>query len=458
MSTTFFDMLNERAKTTLLCIGLDPRAKNAADAAEECMRLIDATKEYAAAYKPNAAFFEFFGKDGWAALQRVIAHVPANIPVVLDAKRGDIADTADAYAKSAFEHLKAHAITASPYMGGDSLSPFLQYASKGVFILCKTSNKGSGELQCLQVDGRNLYEAVAEHAETVWNRNHNVGLVVGATDPVALGRVRARAPTLWFLVPGIGAQGGNLKAALDAGLRADGSGMLINVSRAVARAEDPRAAAQKLCEDINIIRFNRSTSSDLAMALVASRCVRFGNFTLKSGKKSPIYLDLRRLVTHPSILRMVAREYAKVLRHLRFDRIAGLPYAALPIATAISLEMNVPLIYPRREAKAYGTQAAIEGEFKKGDRVVIIDDLVTTGETKVEAIEKLKSAGLEIVSIVVLIDREMGAKKFLNSLGYDFEAVVTLSRLLPLWLQAGAITDKQLSEVRAFMATTASKL
>ncbi|RNC50351.1 orotidine-5-phosphate decarboxylase/orotate phosphoribosyltransferase, partial [Trypanosoma cruzi] len=253
MPMAFFDMLNERAKSTLLCIGLDPRAKTAAEAAEECMRLIDATAEYAAAYKPNAAFFEFFGGEGWKALQQVIAHVPANIPVILDAKRGDIADTAEAYAKSAFEHLKAHAITTSPYMGGDSLSPFLQYASKGVFVLCKTSNKGSNEIQCLRVNGRHLYELVAEHAETVWNYNKNVGLVVGATDPIALSRVRVRAPTLWFLVPGIGAQGGDLKAALNAGLRADGSGLLINVSRAVARAKDPRAAAKKLCEDINLV-------------------------------------------------------------------------------------------------------------------------------------------------------------------------------------------------------------
>ncbi|KEG08649.1 orotidine-5-phosphate decarboxylase/orotate phosphoribosyltransferase, partial [Trypanosoma grayi] len=201
MSQNFFEMLNERAKTTLLCIGLDPRAQTAAAAAEECVKLIDATKDYAAAYKPNAAFFEYFGEEGWQALRRVIAHVPSNIPVVLDAKRGDIADTAEAYAKSAFEHLKAHAITASPYMGGDSLSPFLQDASKGVFILCKTSNKGSNDLQCLEVDGRNLYEVVAERAEMSWNYNGNIGLVVGATDPVALSRVRARAPTLWFLVP-----------------------------------------------------------------------------------------------------------------------------------------------------------------------------------------------------------------------------------------------------------------
>nr|BAA31359.2 OMPDCase-OPRTase [Trypanosoma cruzi]BAA74523.1 OMPDCase-OPRTase [Trypanosoma cruzi] len=458
MPMAFFDMLNERAKSTLLCIGLDSRAKTAAEAKKECMRLIDATAEYAAAYKPNAAFFEFFGGEGWKALQQVIAHVPANIPVVLDAKRGDIADTAEAYAKSAFEHLKAHAITTSPYMGGDSLSPFLQYTSKGVFVLCKTSNKGSNEIQCLRVNGRRLYESVAEHAETVWNYNKNVGLVVGATDPIALSRVRVRAPTLWFLVPGIGAQGGDLKAALNAGLRADGSGLLINVSRAVARAKDPRAAAKKLCEDINLVRFGKACSTDLAAALVASRCVRFGNFTLKSGKNSPIYLDLRRLVTHPSILRVVAREYANVLRTLQFDRLVGLPYAALPIATAISLEMNIPLVYPRREAKSYGTKAAIEGDYKKGDRVVVIDDIVTTGGTKLEAIEKLKAAGLEIVSIVVLIDREMGAKKFLGSLGYELEAVVTLSQLLPLWRQAGAITQQQMKDVHSFMAGSSSKL
>ncbi|CAG9572089.1 putative OMPDCase-OPRTase [Leishmania major strain Friedlin] len=448
---SFFDLLNARAKRSLLCVGLDPRAKTATAAAEECKRLIEQTHEYAAAYKPNAAFFEFFGAEGWAALSEVIRAVPAGIPVVLDAKRGDIADTADAYATSAFKHLNAHAITASPYMGSDSLQPFMGYPDKAVFVLCKTSNKGSDDLQCLRVGDKYLYEAVAERAEGPWNVNGNVGLVVGATDPVALARVRARAPTLWFLVPGIGAQGGSLKASLDAGLRADGSGMLINVSRGLARAADPRAAAKELCEEINAIRFAKGASVELAKALVDSHCVRFGNFTLKSGKSSPIYIDLRRLVTYPAIMRLVAREYAKVLRHYKFDRIAGLPYAALPIASAISNEMNVPLIYPRREAKIYGTKAAIEGEYKKGDRVVIIDDLVSTGETKVEAIEKLRSAGLEVVSIVVLVDRDMGAKAFLSKLGYDFEAVVGLHQLLPLWRKSNAITSQQEADVRAFL-------
>lgn len=195
-------------------------------------------------------------------LKQIIAHVPSHIPVLLDVKRGDIAATADAYATSAFTHLNAHAITASPYMGGDSLASFLKYGDKGVFVLCKTSNKGSDDLQCLRVnqDNKYLYEVVAERASCAWNGKRNIGLVVGATDPVALARVRTRAPDLWFLVPGIGAQGGDLKATLQAGLRADGSGLLINVSRAIAQAANSRAAAQKLCEDINIARSSKSGS------------------------------------------------------------------------------------------------------------------------------------------------------------------------------------------------------
>ncbi|CCW71703.1 unnamed protein product [Phytomonas sp. Hart1] len=458
MSTKFFDLLDARAKSTLLCIGLDPRSKTAEDALQECCRLVEQTQDYAAAYKPNAAFFELFGPEGWGVLAALIARIPPHIPVILDAKRGDIASTADAYAKSAFERLHAHALTVSPYMGGDSLAPFLRYADRGVFVLCKTSNKGSNDLQCLRLGGKYLYEEVAERAEGVWNGNHNVGLVVGATDPVALARVRACAPSIWLLVPGIGAQGGSLRAALRAGLRSDESGLLINVSRSIAAAEDPRASARRLCEDINLLRRARDPSVELAQALVLSRCVRFGDFTLKSGRTSPIYIDLRRLVGYPGILRLVAREYAKVLRGYTFDRLVGLPYAALPIASAISLDMNVPLIYPRREAKGYGTKAAIEGEYHKGERVVIIDDLVSTGETKVEAIEKLKAVGLEIVAVVVLIDREMGAKAFLNKLGYAFEAVVGLFQLLPLWKQSGAISAEQAAEVNQFLQQFRSKL
>ena len=448
---TFFQLLDARASKTLLCVGLDPRSPTAEAAQQECFKLIDATAPYAAAFKPNAAFFERLGPQGWAALATVIKHVPKDIPVIFDAKRGDIADTGDEYAKSAFVGLGASAITASPYMGGDSLESFLKYKDKGVFVLCKTSNKGSNDLQTLSIDGRMLYEVVANRAQTSWNRNRNIGLVVGATDPVALARVRAIAPTLWLLVPGVGVQGGDLRKTVQSSVRGDSSGVLINVSRDIARASDPGLAAKKIMDEINAVRFSAKLT-DLSQLLSHSGCVRFGKFTLKSGKTSPIYIDLRRLVTFPDVLRAIARHYCDILRHIEFDRLAGSPYAALPIATAVSIEMGKPLIYPRREAKEYGTKAVIEGEYHAGERVVIIDDLISTGETKIEAIDKLeKGAGLKVVSIVVLIDRDMGAKDYLAKRGYDFRAVASLSQLLPVWRDAGAISEQQMEEARGFI-------
>jgi orotidine 5'-phosphate decarboxylase subfamily 2 len=275
---TFFSFLSKRVDdcSSLLCVGLDPHPSDlpapTADAARTfCLRLVEATAPYAAAFKPNAAFFELYGPEGWAALKDVVAAVQKQsdrlgsmIPVILDAKRGDIASTAEAYAKSAFEHLGVHAITLNPYLGKDSIDPFLAYKEKGVFLLCKTSNPGAADLQDLPLtpgpspeigrgDGvRALYEHVAYLAQQ-WNFGNNIGLVVGATQPEALARVRAAAPDLWFLVPGVGTQGGDLETALRSGLRADGKGMLINVSRGIARSTDPaKAAAQMRDEIINI--------------------------------------------------------------------------------------------------------------------------------------------------------------------------------------------------------------
>lgn len=463
--SSFFEIVEARAQKSLLCVGLDPRSKNAADAKHECFDLIDQTAEFAACFKPNAAFFEAFGIEGWKALADVVAKInAAGVPCILDAKRGDIGATSEAYAKAAFTALGAGAITASPYMGFDSLAPFMSNPRNGVFVLCKTSNKGSNEFQTLSIAGtsnKQLFEVVAQTAEEKWNKkNGNVGLVVGATDPSAIARVRAAAPTLWFLVPGVGAQGGDMEQSIAAGLRArDGSGLLINVSRGISGAANPRLAAKKLSEEINAVRAKilatafYSVPTNLADALLYSKCVRLGSFKLKSGLISPIYLDLRRLVTHPAVMKLVAKEYAALLAsmNIKYDRLCGLPYAALPIATAVSLETGKPLIYPRREAKEYGTKATIEGDFNKGDRVVIIDDLVTTGETKIEAIEKLQSAGLQVVSIVVLIDREQGATKFLGDRGYDFRAVTNLTKLLASWSKTKSITQEQHDKVVDFM-------
>ena len=261
---SFFSFLEKRVDdcSSLLCIGLDPHVKDLSaptvEAARDfCLNLVKQTSRYAAAFKPNAAFFEVFGAQGWTALKDVIDAIQEEsnrmgsmIPVVLDAKRGDIASTAEAYAKSAFENLGAHCITLSPYLGKDSIEPFLQNSEKGIFLLCKTSNPGSGDLQDLVLEsGDPLHIHIAKLAQT-WNSKNNIGLVVGATYSEVLARVRGVAPEMWFLAPGIGAQGGDLEPALKAGLRKDGKGMLLPVSRSIARAEKPGLAAAELRDQI----------------------------------------------------------------------------------------------------------------------------------------------------------------------------------------------------------------
>jgi len=271
---TFFSFLEKRVDdcTSLLCIGLDPHVSDlenpsAASALDFCLRIVKETSRYAAAFKPNAAFFEVFGADGWTALKQLIDAIQEEsnrlgsmIPIILDAKRGDIASTAEAYAKSAFENLGVHAITLNPYLGKDSIEPFLRYPEKGVFLLCKTSNAGSMDLQNLLVlpvgaeSSAPLYIYVAQLAQQ-WNEQNNVGIVVGATHPAIMSNIRAAVPDMWFLSPGVGAQGGDLRIALEAGLRTDGSGMLINVSRSIARAENPGQAAAEFRDEIINIKY-----------------------------------------------------------------------------------------------------------------------------------------------------------------------------------------------------------
>jgi uridine monophosphate synthetase len=267
---SFFTFLEKRVddSSSLLCVGLDPhipdlKEPTAAAALDFCLNLIKQTAPYAAAFKPNAAFFEVFGAEGWTALKQVIEAIDKEskrlgsmIPVVLDAKRGDISSTAEAYARSAFESLGAHCITLSLYLGKDSIDPFIQNSEKGVFLLCKTSNPGSGDLQDVALaDGDLLYEHVAKLAQT-WNTKNNIGLVVGATHVEAMKRIRAIVPDLWFLAPGVGAQGGELESALKAGLRKDGKGLLLPISRGISRAASPAKAAAEIRDQILYFRHN----------------------------------------------------------------------------------------------------------------------------------------------------------------------------------------------------------
>ena len=191
--------------------------------------------------------------------------------------------------------------------------------------------------------------------------------------------------------------------------------------------------------------------TSLADDLLHAGCIKFGEFTLKSGLKSPIYIDLRRIISHPRLLANIAQAYLPLISNLQFSRIAGLPYAAIPIATAISLAGNYPMIYPRKEIKTYGTKAEIEGEYHAGEIVLVIDDLATTGGSKFEAIEKLTGAGLVVKDIVVLVDRQSGAKESLEQSGYAMHAVLTITQLLDYWGETGKVAKEQIIATREFL-------
>jgi len=194
-------------------------------------------------------------------------------------------------------------------------------------------------------------------------------------------------------------------------------------------------------------------NSALADSLLEAGCIKFGEFTLKSGLKSPVYIDLRQIITYPKLLEQVAAAYLPLLKKLQFDRIAGLPYAAIPIATAISLAGDYPMIYPRKEVKAYGTKAEIEGEYHAGETVVVIDDLATTGGSKFEAIEKLTGAGLVVKDVVVLVDRQSGAKNALAEAGYTMNAVLTISEMLDHWEATGKVEKEKIEATRTFLSS-----
>jgi orotidine-5'-phosphate decarboxylase len=267
----FFDLLESRQKRidSLVCVGLDPEIdkipKHLLSQKDPiysfCKEIIDATKDYACAYKPNIAFFEAMGVDGLKSLKKVVDYAkPLNIPVIVDAKRNDIGNTAKAYAKAMFEYFGFDAMTVNAYMGAETVLPFSEYAQNGIFVLAKTSNPGSNDFQNLECNGSRLYKLVVQTILNV-DTNKNIGFVVGATYPEELKEIRQIAPDATFLIPGLGAQGGDVEKTIRFGLRKDKLGAIINSSRGVIYAsggEDFAEAAgneaKKLRDEINRYR------------------------------------------------------------------------------------------------------------------------------------------------------------------------------------------------------------
>jgi orotidine-5'-phosphate decarboxylase len=257
---TFLERLHAAADAnrSWLCIGLDPSPSEPLDVGV-LQAIVEATADLVCCFKPNLGFFEAHGLQGQRALRELVKAIPAGVPVLIDAKRGDTPHTMRAYAQGIFDDLGADAVTVNPYLGADALEPFLERPDRGVFVLAKTSNPGAGEIQDLLVDGSPLYVHVARRA-MAWDRHGTVGLVVGATYPSDVAAVRAVAPRAPILLPGVGAQAGELAASVRSGVDATGGRAIVNASRSVVYASGPdrvaaaRAEADRLRQEIEAAR------------------------------------------------------------------------------------------------------------------------------------------------------------------------------------------------------------
>jgi orotidine 5'-phosphate decarboxylase subfamily 2 len=470
----FFTKLERRIQSvdSHLCVGLDPHPseigvqdswseEDACGAAFTfCKTIIDKTAPFAAAYKPNGAFFESLGVGGLETLRRVIEAIPDDIPVLLDVKRGDIGSTAVAYATSAYDHMKADGVTLSPLMGWDSVSPFVtgKYQDRGAFMLCKTSNPGSNEILALDLaSGQKVYEEIAKLAKT-WSPEGGLGLVVGATDPIALAKVRAAAgPDVWILAPGVGAQGGNLNEACRAGMNAKGTGMLVPVSRELSRSADLSAKAQELRDAINAARIPPVTSDDeqnnettniepyqkafLEFSL-AEGVLKFGSFVLKSGRTSPYFFNaglfskggaLYKLGSAYASAIMASKELTNEDGTVNFDVVFGPAYKGISLGALVCAALysgfgvDVGFAYNRKEQKTHGEGGMLVGSDMKEKRVLVVDDVITAGTAIRESHTMLTEIGAKPVGVVIALDR---AEK--RSLDDPVSAVQAVARDLAL--------------------------
>jgi uridine monophosphate synthetase len=459
---------------SLLCVGLDPSAetlpsrfgspRDLDELVQKCeiwlQETIAHTKDAVCAYKPTLGFYTALGPPGMALLERILRRIPSEIPVILDAKHGDL-NSSTLLARTIFDRWQVDAVTLSPYPGQDLAAPFLLYPDKAIFVLCHTSNPAAVSLQEFPNAQAPFYLHLVAEVQT-WGTPEQVALEVGTAQPEALARVRAIAPERPLLLRSIWAEGGNLEDILAAGLNATGAGAIVPIPQDWLASPNLKALVAGLRETVNQVRVrlphevqacpvwlpdlppgDRHPHADLILQLYDIGCILFGEYVQASGSIFPYYIDLRKIISNPQIFDKIINAYAEIVRDLKFDRIAGIPYGALPTATGLALKLNHPMIFPRKEVKAHGTRRLVEGNFNPGETAVVIDDILISGKSAIEGAQKLESTGLKVEDIVVFIDHEKGVKDRLKQAGYRAHSVLSISEIVKTLYDLGRIDRDQ---------------
>ncbi|MCS5691875.1 bifunctional orotidine-5'-phosphate decarboxylase/orotate phosphoribosyltransferase [Cyanobium sp. FGCU-6] len=442
--------------------------------------VIEATAEHVCAYKPSLGFYQSLGSVGLELLREVRELVPLDTPLIVDAKHGDL-NSSSALAHYLFRELGADAVTLSPLAGQDIAAPFLLYPEKAVVVTCHSSNPAARVLQHHPSEEDPLYLRIVREAQR-WATPDQLLLEVGTSDPAILARVRQEAPERFLILRSLWGEEDRLDALLEAGLSAAADGLLLPLPQNLLVEDDMAERAGRLNRRISERRdhwlnqrpADGDTAGDscrlwlperhpspkadadaepedpmapLILDLFDIGCLLFGEYVQASGAVFSYYVDLRQIISDPNLFHRVLHAYAGLLENLAFDRIAGIPYGALPTATGLSLQLHKPLIYPRKEVKAHGARRLIEGDFEEGDLVVVVDDILISGGSVLEGIAKLEGSGLEVQDVVVFIDHggeaDTSARRRLERGGYRLHAVLDIDRITRVLHRSGRLTDAQ---------------
>ena len=502
----FFTALTEAmtSRSSLLVTGLDPNPEMLrswatsqglggssllSQARSWCKSVIEATADHVCAYKPSLGFYQAMGSAGVELMVEVRELLPHDLPLIIDIKHGDL-NSSSAIASYLFQTLQADAVTLNPIAGQDIAAPFLLYPGKGVVINCHSSNPAAKVLQHYPNENEPFYLQVVRESQR-WGTVDQLLLEVGTSDPDILKRVRQAAPERFVMLRSLWGEEGNLQRLLESGLNQAGDGLLLPLPQSLLNESDINGQTAALKTRINAIREehlntqleilsqqpteqcriwphnNQANATEqtkieqiaiekdlreLVIDLFDIKCLLFGEFEQASGAIFNYYVDLRKIISDPALFHRVLDCYAQVLRTLKFDRIAGIPYGSLPTATGLSLQLHKPLIYPRKEVKAHGTRRLVEGEFNEGETVAVVDDILITGGSVLEGIAKLESSGLNVNDVVVFLDhgglQDTRAKERLNAKGLNIQAVLSLETISDVLEEAERISADQAKELR----------